>query len=96
MSSWLAFSILGLYPVDPCSGQFALGRPFVEGAWLAVKEGILEIIVHNQAEENMYVLKSAWKGQPLEQPLISYADLVAGGVLELWMGQNPPMADPVC
>ena len=37
-----------MYPVDPCSGDFILGRPFVSHASLKVPGGELQIRVHNQ------------------------------------------------
>jgi putative alpha-1,2-mannosidase len=98
MSSWLVFSLLGFYPADPCSNDFVLGRPFVNGAHLSVSGGKLEIVVHEQAEENKYVKSVHWQGQPLDmtKPVISFAQLSQGGVLEFWMSSTPETPRPKC
>lgn len=96
MSSWLVFSLLGLYPVDPCSGLFTLGRPFVEHARLALKSGILEMVVHEQSEENKYVEYTVWKGDFLKKTHFSYEELAGGGLLEMWMSSTAAVSSPAC
>lgn len=36
MSAWYVWSALGLFPVDPCSNTYALGRPVLEQASLSI------------------------------------------------------------
>lgn len=91
MSSWLVFSILGFYPVDTCSNDFVLGRPFVTNARMSLHDGrVLQIIVHNQAEENKYVKHAQWQQQALDlsRPILSFDELSQGGLLEFWMGNR--------
>lgn len=85
MSAWLVLSMLGIYPMDPCSGEYALGRPFVESARIRVRGGDLHLVVHDQGEERKYVSRAEWNGQPLAAPTLHFDDLAAGGKLELWM-----------
>ncbi|CAE7220261.1 unnamed protein product [Symbiodinium natans] len=87
MSTWAVLSLLGFYPVDPCSGYFVLGRPFVSSASLAVPGGKLQITVHNQGEEHMLVERVSWNGRMLNlsKPLLAVSELSRGGLLEFWM-----------
>ena len=32
MSAWLVWTMLGLYPLDPCGGAYEIGRPFLPRA----------------------------------------------------------------
>jgi len=98
MSSWLIFSMLGLYPVDPCSNAYTLGRPFVSGAQLRVRGGTFAIDVHNQSDANMYVERARWLGRDVDmrRPTIAYDDIVAGGRLEIWMTSEDRGPAPRC
>merc|ERR1719272_105404 len=51
MSAWIVFSMLGFYPVNPCSGEYALGRPFIDEAVLQLENNSLFIKVFNQGRE---------------------------------------------
>jgi len=89
MSSWLVWSMLGMYPVDPCSSQYALGRPMVKTAKVHVPDGVLSIQVHDQAKDNMFVQKASFNGQPLTAPFLDFQQVHQGGSLEFWMGSSP-------
>eukprot|EP00933_Yihiella_yeosuensis_P028079 TRINITY_DN2188_c2_g1_i1.p1 TRINITY_DN2188_c2_g1~~TRINITY_DN2188_c2_g1_i1.p1 ORF type:complete len:886 (+),score=146.76 TRINITY_DN2188_c2_g1_i1:389-2659(+) len=90
MSSWLALSLLGFYPVDPCSGSFVLGRPFIENAELSVKGGKFTVQVHNQGEKNKYINRISLNGEDLDinKPVVSFQQLSKQGLLEIWMSAN--------
>eukprot|EP00933_Yihiella_yeosuensis_P000455 TRINITY_DN1006_c0_g1_i9.p1 TRINITY_DN1006_c0_g1~~TRINITY_DN1006_c0_g1_i9.p1 ORF type:complete len:872 (-),score=165.33 TRINITY_DN1006_c0_g1_i9:231-2747(-) len=91
MSAWVALSLLGFYPVDPCSGNFVLGRPFIDSAELSVKGGKFSIEVRNQAEENKYIQRLSLNGKELDtsKPTISLQQISNGGKLEIWMSAAP-------
>jgi len=38
MPAWLLFTSLGLYPVTPASGEYVIGRPFVDRATTTVSQ----------------------------------------------------------
>mmetsp|Transcript_70488 Transcript_70488/g.153094 ORF Transcript_70488/g.153094 Transcript_70488/m.153094 type:complete len:815 (-) Transcript_70488:72-2516(-) len=92
MSAWVALSMLGLYPVDACSGDFVLGRPFVSEAEVQVKNGLFRIKVHNQKDDNKYVDAVRWKGSSLDmtRPTLSFLEISEGGTLEFWMTASRP------
>jgi len=91
-SSWAIFTMLGLYPVDPCAGEYALGRPFVEEAELSLGKGKLKIKVNGQSDKNMYVQRLQWAGKDLDvaRPKLTFDMISAGGLLEFWMSSEPP------
>ena len=45
MSAWLLFTALGFYPVTPGSGEYVIGRPFVDRAVLHLPNGKLFTVV---------------------------------------------------
>lgn len=99
MSAWFVFSALGFYPVDPCSGKYAIGRPLVDHATLKLSHGDLNIDVNNQAPSHKYVSGMSWKGSPVSTTDLQHESIVHGGQLlfELsslpsdFRGQSPRM-----
>ena len=47
------------------------------------------IRVHGNAHDNYYIQKAAWNAAPYQSYQISHANLVNGGLLELWLGPKP-------
>jgi len=104
MSSWLVFSMLGLYPADVCSEDVALGRPFVTSATLRVRGGTLLIKVNGQGEENKYVERLTWNGRELDTGrrrsggppfTLPWSELHQSGELVFFMTSSAP-ADELC
>uniref|UniRef100_A0A7S1PQN2 Glycosyl hydrolase family 92 domain-containing protein n=1 Tax=Alexandrium catenella TaxID=2925 RepID=A0A7S1PQN2_ALECA len=92
MSSWVIFTMLGLYPVDPCSGEYALGRPLVEEAELTLRDSVkLRIKVNNQSDTNVYVSRLQWNSRDLDvlRPKLTFDMISGGGLLEFWMASKP-------
>ena len=64
MSAWYIFSSLGFYPVLPGSDDYAIGSPLVKSAILSLEAGNnIQIICHDQSEENVYVKEVLWNGE---------------------------------
>ena len=94
MSAWYVFSALGLYPVTPASGSYALASPIFDRATLyfdaPYHRGRFTIVARGQAPGNVYIQSAALNGKPLAGPFIEHKDLVAGdGVLEITLGPKP-------
>ena len=83
LSSWLVFSMLGLYPTDPGNPNYTLFSPTVKSARIRLNPAyypgkILEI------QQNAIGNSSfSWQGKALKTPFISHQQLVQGGVLSL-------------
>eukprot|EP00933_Yihiella_yeosuensis_P015744 TRINITY_DN13632_c0_g2_i1.p1 TRINITY_DN13632_c0_g2~~TRINITY_DN13632_c0_g2_i1.p1 ORF type:complete len:487 (-),score=90.22 TRINITY_DN13632_c0_g2_i1:56-1354(-) len=99
MSIWLVLTMLGFYPVDACSGNFVLGRPFIDEASFAVKNGKFEIRVHNQGD-NAYIERATLSGKALDmkKPILTFEQISNEGILEIWMSAKPDSSavqDPI-
>lgn len=86
MSAWYVLSSLGFYQVDPCSKDLWLGSPSVMEATV---NGNFKIVAHGNSKENIYVKGVKLNGKLLEEPRISYDDIMAGGTLEFEMTDKP-------
>lgn len=88
MASWYVWSSLGLYPVDPSSGFYALGVPLFKQATIHLKDGKKLIIkTSNRSKNNRYVKHVTFNGKPLENHQIAHKELIKGGTLVFEMSK---------
>ena len=93
MSAWLLFTAFGFYPVTPGSGEYVIGRPFVERAVLHLPNGRqFSIVVDNLTEQNGYVGSVRLNGQPLARAFIRHEEIMRGGELHFVMQATPNRA----
>jgi len=90
MSSFVVFSMMGLYPVTPGVPIYDLCSPFFDRVTIKLHNGKMFTIVarHNSAN-NKYIQSITLNGRPLSRVWIKHSDLVNGGRLELEMGDTP-------
>jgi predicted alpha-1,2-mannosidase len=82
MSAWYILTALGFYPVNAASGDFDLGRPFLNKAELRLVNGkvfLMEAI--NLSKRNIHVSKVSLNGKEIKDWKINYKDIMAGGKL---------------
>ena len=92
MSAWYIFTAMGFYPVNPVSGDYMIGSPLFTGITLDLPGGKRFVIsAPRNSAQNVYIQSAKLNGKALEAPLITYAQIEAGGLLELDMG---PTASP--
>ncbi|WP_420142444.1 GH92 family glycosyl hydrolase [Sphingomonas sp.] len=90
MSAWLVFTALGFYPVTPGSLEYAIGRPFVEKATLALPNGkSFRVIAEGLGDAHPYVGAVTLNGRPLPRSYITHAEIMAGGELRFVMQSAP-------
>lgn len=90
MSSWYILSALGLYQVNPAGGMYVMGSPVVDEATLYLDNGkTFRIVVQNNGANNKYIQHVHLNGMDYDHSYILYRDIVAGGELEIIMGQEP-------
>lgn len=89
MSAWYVWSALGLYPVNPASGEYVFGVPFINKATIKLpNDKTLTIRVkRNSNTKEEFLQKVMWNGKPVEITSISHAELLKGGTLELGLGR---------
>jgi len=90
MSAWYIFTALGFYPVAPGSTDYALTSTSVKSATIHLPEGKqFNIVVKNQAINNVYIQSISLNGISLLKPFITHEQIVSGGMLEVKMGAKP-------
>ncbi|WDF68202.1 GH92 family glycosyl hydrolase [Sphingobacterium oryzagri] len=90
MSAWYVMSALGFYQVSPAGGPFIFGSPLFDKVTLALDKGVsLEIVAHNNSQDNKYIQAVRLNGKTYDKSYISYEDVIKGGKLEFDMGAKP-------
>lgn len=88
MSAWYVWSAMGLYPVNPAGGEYAIGSPMLSDAVIHLQNGKqFEITVTNAGKT--YIQSAKLNGKPYTKCFINHRDIVAGGKLEFVMGDQP-------
>jgi predicted alpha-1,2-mannosidase len=90
MSAWYVFAALGLYPVDPVSGEHLLCSPLFNKITLQLPGNKkLQIVCNKAPAGDVYIKRLLLNGKPYSKNFITYADIMKGGVLEIELQQNP-------
>lgn len=90
MSAWLLFTSFGFYPVTPGSGEYVIGRPFVDRAVLHLPNGKqFTVVADHLSDANGYVGSVTLNGKPLSRTYIRHEEIMAGGELRFVMQAQP-------
>ena len=82
MSAWYVFAALGLYPLNPASGEYVLFAPSVRHATLPLPNGkTFRIETERQGRGSLYVKTIRWNGRKLTKPILSHDEILKGGTL---------------
>ncbi|WP_456443950.1 GH92 family glycosyl hydrolase [Caldithrix abyssi] len=93
MSAWYIFSAMGFYPVNPANGIYCFGSPQLKRTILHLPDKkIFEIIAHNAGNGNDYIQNILLNGKPYHKLYLRHQDIVNGGRLEFFMGNQPNKA----
>jgi predicted alpha-1,2-mannosidase len=90
MSAWYIFTALGFYPVNPAAAQYMIGSPMFARATLHLPNGKhFEISAVGNSPDHPYIQSARLNGKPLADPVLTHAQIQAGGKLEFVMGPTP-------
>jgi predicted alpha-1,2-mannosidase len=90
MSAWYIMSALGLYAVDPVSGNYVFGSPLFDRATIQLAGGKqLTIETTGNGADKPYIQSVTWNGKPYSKSWIRHADLIEGGTLQFRMSAEP-------
>ena len=90
MSAFVVFSMMGFFPVTPGTTSYAIGSPFFEKTTLHLPDGkTFTIKAKDISKENKFIQSVKLNGKPLAEPFLTHEQLMAGGTLELKMGNKP-------
>ena len=79
MSAWYIFSAMGLYPFDPCGGNYVLGEAQMEEISIDVGGGKRFRVVSDQPGEASKSVE--FNGRKLGGVTVSHSDIMKGGTL---------------
>ena len=87
-SAWFVWSALGMYPVCPGSGEYALGTPLFEKAIVSFPGG-KELVVSapGVSATRRYVKQVALEGKVVQGNFLKASDLTNGGELSFVMAE---------
>ena len=89
MSAFVAFSMMGFYPVTPGSPAYNIGSPVYTKSSVKIGNGKeFKIIAKNCSEENKYIQSAKLNGKNWNKPWFSHDDIKDGAILELEMGNK--------
>lgn len=90
MSAWAAWSMMGLYPANPASGEYVFGSPMFDNVAIKLPGGKqFFIVAKNNAKDHPYIQYVTLNGVPYNKTYIDHATLMKGGTLEFVMGAQP-------
>jgi predicted alpha-1,2-mannosidase len=89
MSAWAVWSITGLYPANPASGQYMFGSPSADEVTITTAGGKFTVKAKNNSKKNVYIQSVTLNGKPYNKLYITHQDLLKGGILEFTMGAKP-------
>ena len=89
MSAWYLLTSLGLYSVCPGSNEFVVTTPLFPEATIRLANGKSMTIKANNPKRNHYISQLTLNGQSIECNYLTYEQLMAGGVLEFTLSDQP-------
>ena len=94
MSAWYVLAAAGLHPACPGSTRQEITSPIFDRIEIKLDPayypgGKFTIVAHNNTPENIYIQKALLNGKEYTHCFIDFTDIAAGGILELFMGNEP-------
>jgi predicted alpha-1,2-mannosidase len=87
MTAFVAFTLLGFYPVTPGLPAYNIGSPVFTRSVIDLGNGkTFEIEARNASFDNKYIQSATLNGKPWNRPWFSHSDMAGGGRLTLEMG----------
>jgi predicted alpha-1,2-mannosidase len=90
ITSWVVFSMIGIYPTTPGLPVYDFGSPLFDQITIDLKNGKkLQIEAINNSKDNKYIQSVKINGQVWNQSWIRHVDIVNGARIEIQMGNTP-------
>ena len=94
MSAWYVLAASGLHQSCPGDQRYEIFTPLFDKVTLTLdptytKGGTFTITTKNNSPEHIYIQSAMFNGQPFNRCWLSYAEISAGGTLELVLGAEP-------
>ena len=93
MSAWYVLSSMGFYPVTPGLDYYTIGSPLFSKVTLNLENAKKFVIrSHNAGPKNIYIQSASLNGKGYTKSLVTQADIMNGGELDLMMGNAPDLS----
>lgn len=93
MSAWYVMSAMGLYAVDPVSGNYVFGTPLFARVVVDLGNGRqLVIEAKRNSPDEKYIKAVTVNGEPHDKLWISHATLAKGTTIVFTMSDQPNLA----
>jgi len=90
MSAWYVLSSIGLYSMNPASGDYEIGSPIFEKSTITISEEKKFMIeAKHVSDKNIYIQSATLNGKVFNQTFISHQQILDGGTLHFVMGSEP-------
>jgi predicted alpha-1,2-mannosidase len=90
MSAWYVLSSIGLYPMNPASGEYEISSPVFEKTTINLPNGkTFSIEAENVSDKNKYIQSATLNGEVFNTTSIAHQDILKGGSLHFIMGSEP-------
>lgn len=91
MSAWYVLAAMGIHPINPGDNKYQITSPVFSRIELQLDPNYypgksFTIVAHNNSKENVYIKSVKLNGETLDRYWITHDEIVAGGILELEMG----------
>ena len=94
MSAWYVLAASGLHPSCPGNTRMEITSPVFDRIELRLDPtyapgGTFTVVAHGNSPSNVYIQRAELNGRPYAKSCLDFADIAAGGTLELYMGDTP-------
>ncbi len=90
MSAFVVFASMGIYPVTPGLPFYNITSPVFEETTIRLIDGkSFTILAKGASRTKKYIQKAYINGMETDSPFITHQQIMAGGTLELILGELP-------
>ena len=94
MSAWYVLAAAGIHPACPGDTRMEITSPVFDRIEFRLdpryaQGGTFAVVAHDNSPENIYIQRAVLNGEELAASHIDFAQIAAGGTLELYMGPEP-------
>ena len=94
MSAWYVLAAAGIHPACPGDTRMEITSPVFDRIEFRLdpryaQGGTFAVVTHGNSPENIYIQRAVLNGEELAASHIDFAQIAAGGTLELYMGPEP-------
>ncbi|RCH55788.1 glycoside hydrolase family 92 protein [Mucilaginibacter hurinus] len=94
MSAWYILAASGFHPISPGDNRYELTSPVFSKITIKLDPKFatgktFTVVANNNSDKNVYIQSAKLNGKVYTHSFINHADIIAGGTLELEMGDKP-------